>query len=413
MVNEVDQNASENPTDGIINDTSAGDEFVAGKTKKSMLFFTRTTTDDDGVILYWTDVRPDGSTSSSASSSSSSSSSASAVVDACAVPFTVNSSGLLTLKGKADITVKIVGSEMTYGVRGPRVDVRSRVSLDDGASWQQLYGYRSLRGNELKIFSNVASGSHILLEFNGRYSWIFNRTVASGRNDSRVHVIQNQQTFTGLSGLAESGEMKKYFRDLLDDNGKVKLTNHDIVYAVDLGDSANPKYNDAVAIISVDRPSSLGACTSTVSSASSSSSSSSVASSASTSSVSGSDDTDQDSIINSQDLCPFNTSIPESVPTEYMTFERYALTSARGNLKKIPVFRTGPRKTVSNYTLEDTRGCSCAQLLDTIEEKGYNRFSEYPALKRQMKNLFSFYVSNSRQFGCGEALLRMVSESRN
>jgi hypothetical protein len=30
-----------------------------------------------------------------------------------------------------------------------------------------------------------------------------------------------------------------------------------------------------------------------------------------------------------------------------------------------------------------------------------------------MKNLFSFYVSTSRQFGCGEALLRMVSESRN
>lgn len=96
-----------------------------------------------------------------------------------------------------------------------------------------------------------------------------------------------------------------------------------------------------------------------------------------------------------------------------MTFERYALTAARGNVKKIPVFRTGPRKQVSDYTLEDTRGCSCAQMLDAIEEKGYNRFSEYPALKRKMKNLFAVYVSTSRQFGCGESLMRMVSESRD
>ncbi len=408
-VNEVDQNASENPIDGNTNDTSAGDEFVPGPNVKFMTFKTRTTTGDDGVILYWAEGNPSNASSSSSSSTSSSSSSSAPVADACGVPFTVNASGLLTLKGKADISVKIAGAESTYGVRGPRVDVRTRISFDEGASWQQLYAYRALRGNELKVFPNVASGSKIMLEFNGRYSWVFNRTVTSGRSDARVRVLQNKQTFSGLSSLVNSGQMKKYLRDLIDNSSKVNLTGRDVVYLIELGDIAEAKFHDAVAIISVDRPASLGPCAGASSSASSASSTSS---SSSSSSINSNEDTDLDGIKNSDDLCPFSTTVPESVPTEYMTFERYALTGARGNVKKIPVFRTGPRKQVSDYTLEDTRGCSCTQLLDAIEGKGYHRFEDYPALYRQMKNLFSFYVSTSRKFGCAESLMRMVSESR-
>jgi hypothetical protein len=96
-----------------------------------------------------------------------------------------------------------------------------------------------------------------------------------------------------------------------------------------------------------------------------------------------------------------------------MSFNRYALTQPRGNGNALPVFRVGPRRSVSQYTIEDTRGCSCSQILDAIENRGaFNRFDQYPVLYRQLQSLFSFYIDTSRKFGCGEAILELVSDSR-
>ncbi len=413
------ENPSENPRDGTENDTSSGDEFVDGPNVKSMVFKTRVTTEDDGVILHWIKGQPsDASNTSSTSSQTSSSSSSTSsnegetvfVPDSCSVPYDIDSAGRIKLKGKADVSVRILGSESTYGKRGPKIAMRNTISFDDGSSWKQLFGNRSVRGGELSVFSDTVSGSTILLSFNGRYSWTFNKTVHSGRGDKHVRVLRPGETIEGLSTILARGEMRSFLRNILDARAKTKIGNHDIAFLVELGDTKDADYHDAVAIVSIDRPRSMGGC----GTSSSSSSTSSTNSSSSSSSVSsdGNADLDSDGIKNSIDLCPIGTTIPESVPTEELTFDRFALTGARGNKNSIPVFRTGPRKKVSNYTLADTRGCSCAQILDAIQEKGQHRFNEYPVLYRQMKNLFSFYISDARKFGCSASLIRMIADDR-
>jgi len=115
---------------------------------------------------------------------------------------------------------------------------------------------------------------------------------------------------------------------------------------------------------------------------------------------------------NSLDWCPFDTRLPEASPTEYMSFNRLALTQPRGNVKKIPIFRDGPRNRVSAYTLQDTHGCSCTQILDAIENRGFHTFEDHPVVYRKMKNLFQFYIDSSRRFGCSESLIRMVSDGK-
>ncbi len=413
------ENPSENPRDGTENDTSSGDEFVDGPNVKSMVFKTRVTTEDDGVILHWIKGQPSdanaSTTSSQASSTSSSASSDAAettfVPDSCSVPYEIDSAGRIKLKGKADVSVRILGSESTYGKRGPKIAMRSTVSFDDGASWKQLFGNRSVRGGELSVFSDTNSGSTILLSFNGRYSWTFNKTVHSGRGDKHVRVLRPGETIDGLSTILARGEMRGFLRNILDARGKTKIGNHDIAFLVELGDTKDADYHDAVAIVSIDRPRSMGGCGTSSSSSSEDNTNSSSSTSSSTSSE-GSGDSDGDGIVNADDLCPAGTTIPESVPTEQLTFDRFALTGSRGHKNSIPVFRTGPRKKVSNYSLHDSRGCSCTQILDAIQEKGQHRFSEYPVLYRQMKNLFSFYISDARKFGCSASLIRMIADDR-
>ena len=61
--------------------------------------------------------------------------------------------------------------------------------------------------------------------------------------------------------------------------------------------------------------------------------------------------------------------MPESVPTEHMLFKRYALT------RDSFVFHVGPRKKIGNYTLADTAGCSCEQLVDVAEANSVKALS--------------------------------------
>ena len=406
-------NPAENPRDGIVNDTASGDEFVDGPNAKSMTFKTRTTTQDDGVFIDWKVGEPSDASSSSSSSSTSSSSSSSSssagstiVTDNCSVPFVIENGGTLRLKAKADVTVKIVGSDSTYGQRGPKVNVRSQISFDGGSNWKALFGSKSLRGGELTVFRDTLSGSRIALQFNGRYSWVFNKTAESERGDNRIRMLRNGESFEGLKEIVGRGEMHGYLKNLLDGNARMKLGNHDIAFLVELGDTEHANYHDAVAIISFDKPQSAGTC---VVSSSASSTSSSVSSSSSIDNT----DTDGDGIPNSRDLCPLGTVMPEAVPTEYMSFDRFALTSPRGNVSTVPVFRTGPRKKIGTYTLKDTRGCSCTQILDAIQDKGFHRFGDSPVLYRQMKNLFSFYVTDARKFGCSATLLKLIGDTQH
>ncbi len=71
-------------------------------------------------------------------------------------------------------------------------------------------------------------------------------------------------------------------------------------------------------------------------------------------------DSDGDSITDNVDLCP-NTAVPENVPTVRLGRNRYALVDGDA------VFDTNRGK--ATFTLTDTAGCSCEQIID-IEELG-------------------------------------------
>jgi hypothetical protein len=70
-------------------------------------------------------------------------------------------------------------------------------------------------------------------------------------------------------------------------------------------------------------------------------------------------DSDADGIANSADLCP-GTGIPEAVPTVALGVNRWALVDGDGVFDTTPPAGRGPE---AGFTLEDTAGCSCEQIL--------------------------------------------------
>ena len=85
------------------------------------------------------------------------------------------------------------------------------------------------------------------------------------------------------------------------------------------------------------------------------------------------EDTDGDGVLDEDDLCP-DTVIPEGVPTEELKANRWALVDEDG------VFDTGAskgksKKPVRSFTIEDTKGCSCEQIIEILDlGKGHEKF---------------------------------------
>jgi hypothetical protein len=70
-------------------------------------------------------------------------------------------------------------------------------------------------------------------------------------------------------------------------------------------------------------------------------------------------DRDMDGVADSDDACP-DTAIPESVPTERLGTNRWALGDDDG------VFDAGASSAGGSFTVDDTGGCSCEQIIDRL-----------------------------------------------
>lgn len=449
------QNAAEGMSDGIVNDGSAGDEVTVAEDGRSVLFQTRVTAADDAVLIHW-NVASSASSSVASGASSSAASTASSTsaegeetdlsgsgsdlpADACAAAYTTDDHGRIVLSEKADVAFTVLGSYATYGANGPMIHVRLNASLDGGNTWHGLFNFRDILGGDTQTFRDVPAGSVISLSAEGRYSWLFKRVANLADHADRVKFLRPGNTLPGFGALA-SARLRPFLRDRVAD-GQISLGRRQVLALVelqDLDDTAD--FQDAVTLISVSKPASGGVCGTAATSSAVSSVTGGGASSSVSSQIIGpkmtvchfpaadrmhpvtveiaesawsafsamgdrlgacESDDDGDGVFNNQDFCP-GTYMPESVPTEFMLFSRYSLTSTTG------IFREGPRKSVSSFSLTDTRGCSCEQLVDVAEGVRAYYFDSEPLLLRELKSLFPFYTNGARQFGCGAAILRMA-----
>jgi len=72
-------------------------------------------------------------------------------------------------------------------------------------------------------------------------------------------------------------------------------------------------------------------------------------------------DEDGDGVPNDQDVCP-GTVIPESVPTKKLNPNHYALVDGDGIFDTVAKGKSSP----ANYTVGDTGGCSCEQIVEAL-----------------------------------------------
>lgn len=381
------------------------------------------------------------------------------ISDACAAQFAVES-GRIVLQEGADVTFQILGSESRYGGgNGPEIEVRLNASTNGGSTWRSLFGFRDVDGGENETLADLPSGSSIVLQAEGRRGWLFREVASTADGSGRMKLLSRGQSDPNTTIYTKPASLKSFVRNRINKR-KISIQSNQILLLAELQELGNgADFQDVAVLITIEKPASKGICGKEESdtgdagrsgSASSAGNSGSAGSAGSTSSSNGSEgtpqdpeiqichfppgnprnhktitvgssawsahashgdrrgpcegDEDGDGILNSEDLCP-NTYVPEPVPSEFMLFKRYALT------QNSFIFRVGPRKEISDFTLKDTTGCSCEQLIDVAEGVKEYRFGQFPRVLRQMQSLFPFYTEGARRNGCGKAVLDMIKKN--
>lgn len=450
--NDAGADALENPFDGVVNDGSGGDEATVAAGNQSVLLRTRVTTADDALLIRWALGRASSSsTSASDSSASSEASSATSASDDgetenCTVAYIVDERGRIVLQEKADVTFTVLGSYATHGENGPMIHVRLSTSFDGGVTWRGLWNLRDILAGDHQTFQDIPAESAIALSAEGRYSWLFKRVARTGEEDERIRVFRNDDAVPSI-GLLQTPELLKSFLRSRMEGGRIHLGGRNLLLLAELQElDATADYQDAAVLVTLTPSARREVCGGDQASSDDGFSSTSVSSSVSTSSTSSSSgvfeeqmsvchvtagdrqhantvvinvsawpahlahgdrlgecvqDDDGDGIANAEDFCP-GTYMPESVPLEYMLFNRYALTGTSN------IFRVGPWDAVSSYTLADTRGCSCEQLVDVAEGVRSYYFDQEPLLAQELRSLFPFYTNGARRYGCGAAIIKMT-----
>ena len=469
--NDVNQNKTEEPSDGIVNDGAGGDEVTLLTGSQSVLFQARVTTADDAIFIYWQDGIPvgevdtdgdgevDGIDDSDDSDDATGDDSDDGtdddgggdtdedLPDPCEVPITIED-GKITINGPSDVTFRALGSHITYGNRGPEISTYLHASFDDGKSFETLFNYRDIDGGERQTFTDVASGSNLVIKGEGRYSWLFRESTTTRENQNKVRILKRNEAIPGTLPYQNISGLQSFMQNVIDENKYIDISKTSLLFLFELQDSGSgADYQDIAVEVIIEKPSSEGICGGNYDDTQSSSSSSiassegdqddsvdeseegpkmtichfppgnkqnpktiEIALSAWEAHKSNGDregtcesDEDGDMVANKNDLCP-NTYSPEEVPESgTLLFRRYALTNSS------PVFRSGPRKKfVSEFSLNETKGCSCSQLIDVAEGKKTYHFKQFPRLYRNMRSLFPFYTRGARSFGCGNAIMKMI-----
>ena len=387
------------------------------------------------------------------SSVSSSVSSSSTGIPTCENRFFVGPDGTLQTTGKVSATFRALGSQITYGSGGPEVNVTAQVSVNGGKQWAALFNGNDVDGGETQTIENLPSGSKIVISATGKYSWMFNSTYVSNSGDGHFAVLRDGSALPAYPVFDKQDKLESFLKGIIDKNKRIDIGTYDAVYLVEIGASLNSTsadFQDLVLLVqfaaepgscatsSSSQQSSASSATSGafVSSAGSAGSTASSSSSSSASSDSGKKitichfadkksndltisesawpahaahgdrrgactaDDDADGIDNADDFCP-DTKVEH--PKKYLLFFRNALTQDDSD-----IFRVGPTKKISSYTLEDTGGCSCEQLLNVAEGKPGYYFLNVPSVYLSLRTLLENYVSTARKYGCSADLLDFI-----
>jgi prepilin-type N-terminal cleavage/methylation domain-containing protein len=219
----------------------------------------------------------EGSTGSSGSAASAASSAASSVASSaassaasseaggggaggpsCTDRFVVLGDNTIQTWGTVTMKVTALGSQITYGVGGPRIPVTMDYTLKNNKQWNDLFNNAQMTGGLVTTVDSISSGSLIALRFNGYYrktGWLtFDETFATNGNDGHSIWLEDGDAVPSNLAFGSQVKLQTLLQPYMDGTNHLDIGPFDLVMIGELGNVTSPPnsamdYQDAVALV--------------------------------------------------------------------------------------------------------------------------------------------------------------------
>lgn len=159
------------------------------------------------------------------------------------------------------MTFRSLGSHITYGNRGPEISTYLHASFDDGKSYETLFNYRDIDGGERQTFTNIASGSNLVIKGEGRYSWLFRESATTKENQNNVRILRRNEAVPGTLPYQNISGLQSFMQNVIDENKYIDINKTSLLFLFELQDAgSSADYQDIAVEVIIEKPSSEGIC---------------------------------------------------------------------------------------------------------------------------------------------------------
>ena len=173
-----------------------------------------------------------------------------------AVDFQINyETGTVTVYDRVDLSVKVLGSQITYGAGGPVIPVYTWASVNDGASYDAISGGSAVSGGEELNYTGVENAqvaikARALYEVDGQT--YFDRTRFSNAGTPYVVVLRRGDIAPEYEGFDGQDEITEFLAPYMDpDTREMTIGANDVIFLfeyVDNLDSSAADFQDLVVL---------------------------------------------------------------------------------------------------------------------------------------------------------------------
>lgn len=153
-------------------------------------------------------------------------------------------------------TVELLGTGLTYGTNGPRIDVEVDVVID-GTTYEPWPGnVNDGGGARSHQFTDQPSGAGISVAVTGDPDgdYISPRTRTSTGGGNWVYTLRDGDTPPDIEGFGNQGDVASYVAPYVDSDGTISLSSNEAIFLVELGNSQSGSaadYQDAVVLVTL------------------------------------------------------------------------------------------------------------------------------------------------------------------
>jgi len=152
-----------------------------------------------------------------------------------AVDFEIDyETGKVTVLERVDLEIQVVGSAIVYGAGGPTIPVYSWVSLNDGASYDQIAGGAAVSGGETLTYEGV-DNAEIAIKGRAYYTYYeqtyFDSTRYSNAGTPYVIVLKDGDICPEYEGFDGQDEVTEFLTPYLDaDTREITIGQNDVIF---------------------------------------------------------------------------------------------------------------------------------------------------------------------------------------